>query len=200
MHEADDAYSIWSTWSCYWLDQFLTVALDAWILSKFSTLYWICLLLAFLVLVGVELPLCYSHHSILECYNLFSGVELSMRSFFVICDTKTEKIPNFTSKFLSQVKTRLLDMTWSNLWVNVRRSFVAIATNPPSCFSINFRTTPEVSRKRYFVKISQVSEKLRLFNHKRADFWLPNFGSFYHLISHPFRGVLGFIPFPKTIE
>ena len=26
----------------------------------------------------------YSNHSILECYNLFSGVELSMRSFFVI--------------------------------------------------------------------------------------------------------------------
>ena len=25
-----------------------------------------------------------SHHSILEYYNLFSGVELSMRSFFVI--------------------------------------------------------------------------------------------------------------------
>ena len=48
----------WSTWSCYWLDQFLTLALDAWILSKFSTLYWICLLLVFLVLVGVELPLC----------------------------------------------------------------------------------------------------------------------------------------------
>ena len=56
MHEADDAYSIWSTWSCYWLDQFLTLALDAWILSKFSTLYWICLLLVFLILVGVELP------------------------------------------------------------------------------------------------------------------------------------------------
>ena len=58
MHEADDAYSIWSTWSCYWLDQFLTQALDAWILSKFSTLYWICLLLVLLILVGVELPLC----------------------------------------------------------------------------------------------------------------------------------------------
>ena len=58
MHEANDAYSIWSTWSCYWLDQFLTLALDAWILSKFSTLYWICLLLVFLILVGVELPLC----------------------------------------------------------------------------------------------------------------------------------------------
>ena len=60
MHEADDAYSIWSTWSCYWLDQFLTLALDAWILSKVSTLYWICLLLVFLILVGVELPLCLS--------------------------------------------------------------------------------------------------------------------------------------------
>ena len=55
----------------------------SWILSKFSTLYWICLLL-FLILVGVELPFVYSDHSILECYNLFSGVELSMRSFFVI--------------------------------------------------------------------------------------------------------------------
>ena len=29
----------------------------------------------------------YSDHSILECYNLFSGVELSMRSFFVIGET-----------------------------------------------------------------------------------------------------------------
>ena len=25
MHEADDAYLIWSTWSCYWPDQFLTL-------------------------------------------------------------------------------------------------------------------------------------------------------------------------------
>ena len=39
-------------------NQFLTLALDAWILSKFSTLYWICLLLVFLILVRVELPLC----------------------------------------------------------------------------------------------------------------------------------------------
>ena len=31
----------------------------------------------------------YSDHSILECYNLFSGVELSMRSFFVILGRKT---------------------------------------------------------------------------------------------------------------
>ena len=33
MHEADNAYSIWSTWSCYWLDQFLTLALNILILS-----------------------------------------------------------------------------------------------------------------------------------------------------------------------
>ena len=31
----------------------------------------------------------YSDHSILECYNLFSGVELSMRSFFVISSDVT---------------------------------------------------------------------------------------------------------------
>ena len=35
MHEVDDAYSIRSTWSCYWLDQFLTLALDILILSIF---------------------------------------------------------------------------------------------------------------------------------------------------------------------
>ena len=35
MHEADDAYSIRSTWSCYWLDQFLTLALNTLILSIF---------------------------------------------------------------------------------------------------------------------------------------------------------------------
>ena len=39
-----------------------------------------------------------------------------------------------------------------------------------------FRTTLEVSSKRYFVEICYVSEKLWLFNHKTADFWLPKFG------------------------
>ena len=52
--------------------------------------------------------------------------------------TKTEKIPNVTSKFLSHVRTRLLNMTWSNLRFNVRRYFVTMATNLPSCFSIEF--------------------------------------------------------------
>ena len=34
----------------------------------------------------------YSDHSSLECYNLFSGVELSMRSFFVIWSSLTTKV------------------------------------------------------------------------------------------------------------
>ena len=46
-----------------------------------------------------------------------------------------------------------------------------------------FRTTPEVSGKLYFVEICYVSEKLWLFNHKRADFWLPNFGFKRSLLS-----------------
>ena len=43
-----------------------------------------------------------------------------------------------------------------------------------------FRTTPEVPSKLYFVEICQVSEKLWLFNHKRADFWLPILDSKNH--------------------
>ena len=50
----------------------------------------------------------YSDHSILECYNLFSGVELSMRSFFVIyvglaynLYTKAGKGPNLLVKSVS---------------------------------------------------------------------------------------------------
>ena len=35
------------------------------------------------------------------------------------CITKTEKISNLTSIFLSHMKTRLLIMTWSNLRFNV---------------------------------------------------------------------------------
>ena len=46
-----------------------------------------------------------------------------------------------------------------------------------------FRTTLEVSSKLYFVEIWQASEKLWLFNHKRADFWLPNFGFKRSLLS-----------------
>ena len=31
MHEADEVYSIRSTWLCYWLDHFLTIANNTWI-------------------------------------------------------------------------------------------------------------------------------------------------------------------------
>ena len=47
----------------------------------------------------------YSDHSILECYNLFSGVELSLRSFFVIiiimlsCKLCKEFISNLAAVF-----------------------------------------------------------------------------------------------------
>ena len=45
-----------------------------WILSKFSTFQWICLLFISLILVGVELTLCI----IIECYNPFSGVKVNI--------------------------------------------------------------------------------------------------------------------------
>ena len=37
---------------------FLTLAPNTLILSNFSRLHWTCLLFIFLILVGVELPLC----------------------------------------------------------------------------------------------------------------------------------------------
>ena len=46
-----------------------------------------------------------------------------------------------------------------------------------------FRATIEVHSKLYFAEICEVSEKLCLFNHKRADFWLPNFGFKSSLLS-----------------
>ena len=78
MHEADDAYSIRSTWSCYWMDQFLTLALNILILSIFYISVDLSIIL--LILVGVELPLRVVV-TILECCVTFSGVKLSIRSF-----------------------------------------------------------------------------------------------------------------------
>ena len=80
MHEADDVYSIRSTWSCYWLDKFLTLALNILILSIFyismdlSTNY-------FAHFSGCWASFVCSCHSILECCVTFSGVKLSIRSF-----------------------------------------------------------------------------------------------------------------------
>ena len=83
MHEADDAYSIRSTWSCYWLDQFLTLALNTLILSIFyisldlSTIY-------FAHFSGCWASFVCSCHSIPECCVMFSGVKLSMGSFVLL--------------------------------------------------------------------------------------------------------------------
>ena len=54
-------------------------------------------------------------------YDYFSYDYFSHFSHFrtLIWNTKTEKIANVTSKFLSHVRTRLLNMTWSNLRFNV---------------------------------------------------------------------------------
>ena len=41
-----------------WIMHILTLALNTWILLKFSKFHWICLLFIWLTLVGVELPLC----------------------------------------------------------------------------------------------------------------------------------------------
>ena len=49
-----------------------------------------------------------------------------------------------------------------------------------SLFNSIFRTTPEVSTKLYFVEISSASEKLWLFNYKRADFLASKFWIFFH--------------------
>ena len=79
MHERDDAYSIRSTWKCYWLEQFLTLALNTLILSIFyismhvSTNYSAHF-------SGCWASFVCSCHSILECCVTFSGVKLSIKS------------------------------------------------------------------------------------------------------------------------
>ena len=51
----------------------------------------------------------YSHHSILECYNLFSGVKLSMRSFFVIIETNHGRYSDLIGKHYRVVKDIMYD-------------------------------------------------------------------------------------------
>ena len=50
----------------------------------------------------------YSDHSILECYNLFSGVELSMRSFFVIIEKPLRLLKFFLHDFNDYDKNLVL--------------------------------------------------------------------------------------------
>ena len=57
----------------------------------------------------------YSDHSILECYNLFSGVELSMRSCFVIYCWRKINLVDFEKIFhlhtLPGVPTMFITLT-----------------------------------------------------------------------------------------
>ena len=87
MHEPDNAYSIRSTWSCYWLDQFLTLALNILILL----IFYISMDLSinyFAHFSGCRASFVCSCHSILECCVTVSGVKLSIR-LFVLSMTMT---------------------------------------------------------------------------------------------------------------
>ena len=79
MLDSDDSYSVWITWLCYWLDQFHTLANNAWVLSKFSmsSIY-------FARFIGCSPSFVSDCCSFLECYNIFSGVWLSKRSTYAI--------------------------------------------------------------------------------------------------------------------
>ena len=84
MHEADDAYSIQSTWSCYWLDQFLTLALNTLILSIFyilmdlSTNY-------FAHFSGCRASFaCSCHYPRMLCHVFWSQVEYKIVCFILV--------------------------------------------------------------------------------------------------------------------
>ena len=85
----------------------------------------------------------YSDHSVLECYNLFSGVELSMRSFFVIpallrSTSVTNKIPVYfrdkeppivSYEYTSTVASKLFNFSPALSNLNVSEYF----SNPQTC-------------------------------------------------------------------
>ena len=66
----------------------------------------------------------YSCHSILECYNLFSGVKLSIRSFcFIYCleDLISEMFFNVSvvSSFFCTNKAKLISLRYSKVPTNL---------------------------------------------------------------------------------
>ena len=87
MHEADNAYSIWSTWLCYRLVRFLITAYILkkllQILSHFTDFTGYVLFIITSFLAGVEsTDQCLLNSKVLSC---FSGVIMSVRSFFLFC-------------------------------------------------------------------------------------------------------------------
>ena len=67
-------------------------------------------------------------------------------------------------------------MTLSNLRLNVGRSFVTMATNLPSCFSIQFLEQLLTFLVNFTLLKYVKSQRSYDFLITRADFWLPNFG------------------------
>ena len=68
-------------------------------------------------------------------------------------------------------------MTWSNLRFSVWESFVALATNLPSYFLIHLLEQLLKFLVNFtLLKYVKSQRSHGFFNHKRADFWLPNFG------------------------
>ena len=141
MHEADDAYSIRSTWSCYWLDQFLTLALSTLILSVFyisldlSTIY-------FTHFGGCWASFLCDCHSILECCVVFSGVKLSIRSFnlFIIIIIIILKMrpswQTLSNAFEMSRKTALVSRdgySWKAVWMLwvIYKSWLIVESRAP---------------------------------------------------------------------
>ena len=95
-------------------------------------------------------------------------------------------------------------MTWSNLRFNVSRSFVIHGNKSTILlFYSIFRTTPEVSSKLYFVEICKSIREVMAFNHKRTNFWLPNFGfkrSLLSLLNTVYRSLSCGQSYKKTYE
>ena len=117
MHETYDAYSIRSTRSCYWLDQFLTLALNILILSIFyismdlSTNY-------FAHFSGCSAFFVCSCHSILECCVTFSGVKLSIRSFVLFIIQVVEHYQKGVYHIYVQLKIYHQALRYVKAWVS----------------------------------------------------------------------------------
>ena len=74
-------------------------------------------------------------------------------------------------------------MTWSNLRLNVGRSFVTMATNLPFCFFIQFLKQLLKFLANFTLLKYVKSQRSYGFFNKKADFWLPNFGFKSSLLS-----------------
>ena len=110
----------------------LRVALNILILSIFFfTFQWICLPIILLILVGVELPLRVVV-TILECCVTFSGVKLSIRSFFLLLCPKS--FPPMSKKWANLAKRWLFISAFQDTNVIVGLRLLTTGTNVTTVF------------------------------------------------------------------